>query len=328
MLKIKLTFPYNWPIIKQTPGRSGKWGECMFYINQDISECDFWVVFDGLQQVEKTVCPLDNTLLITAEPPSIKTYHKDFLNQFASVLTCHQVNHKNVIHSQQGLNWMVGGRYIKETHSWEEKHTKDYDELTSIETFKKEKLLSIILSNKTLTQGHRDRLEFLNKLKEYFKNDLDIYGVGFNEVPDKWDVIYPYKYNIVIENSSFKNYWTEKLSDAFLAGAYPIYHGCPNIFDFFSSDDLSLINIRETERAIEKIKSIIDADTYEKKVDEIKTAKSLILNRYNFFNVIDGFIKNRFNRCSTKSKVTLIPEYKFGKHHLLDKVSKALSKLY
>src|SRR5258706_6805892 len=148
MIKVKLTFPFNWPIIKQTPQKSGRWENCIFYINEDIPECDYWIVFEGLEKKECIKCPPENTMLITAEPPSIKSYNPKFVNQFSWVLTCHDFPHKGIIHSQQGLNWMVGGKFQKETRSWAADYSKDYDELIAINNFEKTKLISIIASNK------------------------------------------------------------------------------------------------------------------------------------------------------------------------------------
>ena len=87
MIRGKLTtnFP-EWPLIRQTPGRSGVWGDCRFFINEDVEECDFWVVYDDVLRPETTRCPPGNTLLVTGAPPSVKTYHPRFAAQFARVL--------------------------------------------------------------------------------------------------------------------------------------------------------------------------------------------------------------------------------------------------
>jgi hypothetical protein len=310
MIKVKLTYPYPWPIIKQTPRRSGVWGNCEFFINQEIEECDFWVVFDGLQRKEETICPSQNTLLITAEPPSIKTYEPAFVNQFGAILTAHDLKHPNVIHSQQALNWMVGGGFIKETRSWAETHSKDYDELASIKEYKKTKLLSIVASNKAITKGHRERLLFIQSLKGYFGEDLDVFGVGFNEVADKWDAIYPYKYHIAIENSLLKNYWTEKLADAFLGGAYPIYYGCPNIHDYFAPSSLSCVNVNDIKESIRQIENIIDSNVYEKSTRYVIEAKDKVLNQYNLMAVLKNYCQRDFSG-QRKNKKTILPEQNF-----------------
>jgi len=308
MIKVKLTYPFNWPIIKQTPHRSGVWGNCIFYINEEIDECDYWVVFEGLQKKENTKCPSENTLLITAEPPTIKTYHTDFLNQFNWVLTSHNFSRKNVVHSQQALNWMVGGKYQKSTHSWAAEYSKDYDELSAIDKFKKTKLISIVASNKSLTDGHKARLKFIDEAKSFFGKDLDVFGVGFNEIPDKWEAIYPYKYHIALENSLIKNYWTEKIADSFLGGAYPFYHGCPNIEDYFHPNSLTRIDIFDYEKSLTQISNCIKEDKYEVNCDFILSARDLVLNKYNLMSVIGDFCESNLPVSASKKKLSILPE--------------------
>ena len=168
MINVKLTYPFDWPILKQTPHRLGEWGHCEFHVNQDVQECDYWVIFEGLKKKDQVKCPPENVLLITAEPPAIKTYQPKFIDQFNWVLTCHDFNRRNIIHSQQGLNWMVGGRYIKDSHSWEKEYSKDYDELSSIKEFEKSRLISIVASNKNISKGHQDRSKFIAAAKSHF----------------------------------------------------------------------------------------------------------------------------------------------------------------
>ncbi|PZR40048.1 MAG: hypothetical protein DI538_05160 [Azospira oryzae] len=313
MIKVKLTYPFNWPIVKQTPHRSGKWGDCVFYINQDVEECDFWVVFEGLERNERTKCNPANTLLVTAEPPTIKTYNTSFVDQFNWVLSCHDFKRANVIRSQQGLNWMVGGCYQKDKHSWSEVHSKDYDELTSINQFDKTKLISIVTSNKSLTDDHKARVRFINEARDLFGEELDVFGVGFNEISDKWDAIYPYKYHIALENSLIKDYWTEKLTDAFLGGAYPFYHGCPNIDEYFPVSSLTPINIFNYHESLSEIAKVIKENKYESSYDSIGTSRDLILNKFNLMAVLSEFCELNSSAPSEKKKLSLFPERTFVK---------------
>jgi Glycosyltransferase family 10 (fucosyltransferase) C-term len=38
-----------------------------------------------------------------------------------------------------------------------------------------------------------------------------------------------YRYAICIENSRDKNYFSEKIADAWLSWTKPVYYGCPNL---------------------------------------------------------------------------------------------------
>ncbi|MBU4348430.1 hypothetical protein KJ671_02970, partial [Patescibacteria group bacterium] len=84
----------------------------MFYINDDVKECDWWVVYDGLKRVETANCPKDRTILITNEPPTIKKYNQEFLDQFHMIITCQRnIKHENVVYMQTHP-WMVGRRFV------------------------------------------------------------------------------------------------------------------------------------------------------------------------------------------------------------------------
>jgi hypothetical protein len=115
ILTIKLsTATHGWPLTRQTPACSGKWGNFQFVFNTDIEECDFWFVYDGLSHEEKTICSKENVILITGEPPTVKSYKQEFISQFNTIITCNRnIKHPKVFYSQQALPWMVGGRFYK-----------------------------------------------------------------------------------------------------------------------------------------------------------------------------------------------------------------------
>ena len=84
MKKIRVKLSFEWkslPIERQTPNQAGEWGNCKFYINQNVKECDYWVVYGQLLKTETTVCARENTLLISDEPPHILQYEKSFTDQ-------------------------------------------------------------------------------------------------------------------------------------------------------------------------------------------------------------------------------------------------------
>lgn len=89
MITVKLTCP-GWPVQRQTPGQKGVWGNCRFLCNTEGGCCDYWFVMEGLAgKTDKALCPKENVIFITAEPPALRTYKQVFLNQFAAVITCH-----------------------------------------------------------------------------------------------------------------------------------------------------------------------------------------------------------------------------------------------
>jgi hypothetical protein len=117
-----------------------------------------------------------------------------------------------------------------------------------------------------------------------------LFGRGLNEIEDKWDALANYRYHVAIENSTVNHYWTEKLSDAFLAGCHPIYHGCPNITDYFSLGSLTPIDINYPEKAIAIIEACIEQNRYESSERLIWEAREKVLDTYNLFALIADYI--------------------------------------
>ena len=314
MMRIKLStnFP-EWPLIRQTPGGLGIWGDCRFFINEDIGECDFWVVYDDVLRPETTRCPPGNTLLVTGEPPSVKTYSRRFLAQFGTILTSHRdLVHPNIINRQQALPWMVGCRYVRETGQWDKKYSKDYDELSALPAAAKTKLLSVLSSSKTLTPGHERRLAFVEALKQHFGAEIDVFGRGIRDVEDKWDAIAPYKYHVVIENGQFPDYWTEKLTDALLAGAYPLYAGCPNIGDYFAPDTLTPLDLTDFDTSLAAVAAAIENNRYEASAQARQNSKSLLLNEYNLFAVLVTIVTAK-QSADLKQSVQIQPHSRFSR---------------
>ncbi|MDA2909711.1 glycosyltransferase family 10 [Nitrospiraceae bacterium AH_259_D15_M11_P09] len=285
MIRVKMTtcFP-EWPLERQTPGKSGKWGECIYLINKPVPECDWWVVYEDLISPETAACPAGHTMLITAEPPSLKKYDPAFLNQFGMVITCHpNLDHPNVILMQQALPWHIGRRTKGHANLG---FGLEYDQLRSLPPPPKTKCMSVICSGKAVTKGHRARLAFIQRLVEHFKEQLDAFGRGVKDIEDKWIALADYRYHIVLENSSVRHYWTEKLADAFLGWTYPIYFGCPNLGDYFPAEAFLSIDIEDPHTSIQKIEQTVARQTYERKQHQISQSRSLVLDRYNLFAIL------------------------------------------
>lgn len=311
MINIKVTtsFPQQ-DLLNQTPGKKGEWGACRFFVNQDVESCDYWMVYEGLKQEERCRCPRENIFFFTGEPEIIKRYNTRFLAQFARVYSCNKrMKHPNIIYSQPSLPWYVGKKYNKQERRWNPEVEHDYDSLSRIMHYDKKKELSVILSQKKITSIHRKRIAFVHTLKKHFGDRLDIFGIGFGEIEDKWDAIADYKYHLVLEVCASAHYWSEKLADAFLGGAYPFYYGCTNIDDYFSPHVLTKIDLDNPVRSIALIEEEIAQNTYEKSRDEIIKAKDLILNTYNMFPRFSALCRDR--NKSTADEVVIKPEHGF-----------------
>lgn len=112
-------------------------------------------------------------------------------------------------------------------------------------TYNKKKLCSMFCSPKLITNGHKYR----HKLAEIaLGKRVDVFGGAhgtirtvtdrFNPWKTKIDGLKDYMFSIVVENSIYDNYWTEKLTDCFVTGTIPIYWGTKNIPEVFDKNGI------------------------------------------------------------------------------------------
>jgi hypothetical protein len=140
----------------------------------------------------------------------------------------------------------------------------------------KNKMCSMILSNKKMTSGHQLRHAIAERL-----TTVDIYGGSYRYLPytvtrafapdhspahisnQKYRALKEYRFSIVIENCKEDYYFTEKLIDCFLSGTIPIYYGCPSIGNFFNVEGmLPFTTMEECLCHLQKI----SVDMYEAKL--------------------------------------------------------------
>jgi hypothetical protein len=111
----------------------------------------------------------------------------------------------------------------------------------------KNKLISMITSNKTLTEQQIFRNNFANSNI----NKIDVFGRGFKEITDKEIGLSNYMFSVCVENETFDTYFTEKILDCFATGTIPIYKGTKKILNHFNPegiiflDDINIENLNE-----------------------------------------------------------------------------------
>ena len=125
--------------------------------------------------------------------------------------------------------------------------------------YEKTKLVSMIASNKRMCEGHARRLQFVDK----FRDKLDFYGRGFNEISCKEDGLRDYMFSVGIENAVYDTYFTEKLTDCFACGTIPIFYGCKGVTEYFNEDGIIFLDD-------DFDLSMLTKDLYYSKMDVIK----------------------------------------------------------
>jgi len=262
----------------QTPNCSGVWGGICGTDN--FNEADYYIVLEGTN----ISTPTHKTIYIKREP--------DFIQPLEELPYKHIIDFEV---TNGGVTYWLG---------------KTYDELKALKYPSKTKLVSCIVSNK-----HKRRREYVHRLfkkqsgfdprRLFNKNiKIDLYGRGhddgyFGESYKgelnynglcKFNGLVDYSYSIVIENSVQRNYWTEKIADAYLSWCFPIYWGCPNIGDYFPEGSYKTIDIN-SKNPMHDIKRIVSEPITNAKISLLEQSRSLILDKYNIWEVIDGKIK-------------------------------------
>ena len=155
---------------------------------------------------------------------------------------------------------------------------------------------------------HNHRYNYIKRLFAT-EPDINLYGRGHDrnyhgdaykgelnyDIFCKFKGLVDYEFSIVLENSKQKNYWTEKLADAYLSWCMPIYWGCPNISDYFPKNSFRLIDI-ESEDPLIDINDIINKPLTEMEIEALRKARRLILEKYNIWEIINNKIDEIENR--------------------------------
>jgi len=131
-----------------------------------------------------------------------------------------------------------------------------------IKLHNKNKLCSIVSSNKQMCELHKLRLDIANSLRN--NKNIDIFGL------DNWVPIHltieDYMFSIVVENYEDDLYFTEKILNCFATGTIPIYLGAKKISDKFDIEGiLQFKNIKE----LNDILPNLSEDLYKSKLPSV-----------------------------------------------------------
>lgn len=281
---------------RQLPNQAPFWGECEFLFNWDEPNYQWLVVYDDLPPVagerrsrrtETLRCPRENTILVTTEPESIKSYFTKFTDQFGQVLTSQPdwaLPHARRIYQQPGLRWFYGTSA---------ESTLSFDQLAESKDgiSRADKVGTVCSSKQQKHTLHDQRYRYTQALRALLP-ELEVFGRGVCEIDDKAESIDPFKYHLAIENHIAEHHWTEKLADPFLGEALPFYIGCPNASDYFPSESFVELDITNPERSAQIIRESIEGDEYTKRRPMILEAKKRVLEQHNLFAILANYIEH------------------------------------
>jgi hypothetical protein len=129
------------------------------------------------------------------------------------------------------------------------------------------KLVSMMVSNKRFTIGHR----FRHSCKDKILGMVDLFGNGVhNNYENKLLSCKNYYFQVVVENIKYDYYFSEKILDCFLSGVIPIYWGTNHVLDVFDKNGIITFN---SENELIDIINSLTIDEYLKRIESV---------RYNF----------------------------------------------
>ena len=199
---------------------------------------------------------------------------------------------ENVIETPACLFYGGAGQWREGNDFWNYNNLKEYP-------FNKDKNISSIVSTlgndeRSYSEGciYKKRIKAITSIIEKC-NFIDVYGWGDKHLPLKKDGLIRYKFSICIENSSEKNYISEKFYDCILTNTIPIYFGCKNIRNFLPEAGYFLIeNIDDTKTLIDQLNyiNINSEKLYEQMLPELLKIKKKYFNDLNLLTRINNLV--------------------------------------
>ena len=315
IIYINIITPFkNETFMRQLPVSLEQEGFLFFENSLQDRVWDMVIVYEGLNNEQTIKCKKGGLIFISGEPPFSRKYASKFLNQFDHLITSHpKINHQSNHLSQQALPWHFGLSFKTKKFNYR------FDDLVCMQLPEKKNKISIITSNKKMMPGHKQRMIFLEALKNKFGDQIAIFGQGINPVDDKAEALLSYQFCICIENSAINDYWTEKITDPLLSYCVPIYYGCKNIDSYFNESSLIKIDINDVDYSLNIIKDVLQNANkiYSDKLEQLSIERNKVLNEYNLFNVLVAFYNKNLNNLSANENcIRMQPSESFSDHHI------------
>ena len=174
------------------------------------------------------------------------------------------------------------------------------DPKDSVDASKKRFAVSYLTSSKTMCAGHNFRHEIFGKLPSSIGSLPVIKHMSPPEI-EKADMLIPFQFTIVMENSRYQDWITEKLIDALVMRTIPIYWGAPNVGEYFDTGGILSF---ETYPQLLKILESLTSETYKDKVNSVDSNIHKAMQYTNHFRRIDEIIRRRLSEHTIR-----VPEH-------------------
>jgi hypothetical protein len=276
-----------------SPSGSGRLGDFQFHLTPDPSMTyDLVVCYERVDRPLTIKVRRGCTVFVPGEPSEIKSFSTPFINQFNYLLTFRTDLVKR--HNRGGhfltnclTPWRIGlDENLERVNA--PRSIRSYDTIKKYQPSKSLDL-SMVVSNKTGTPLQRTRLKLAQILHQQFTSSgkFHLFGRGVRDIQDSAVALDNFRFSICIENSELPNYFTEKITNAFLTNTIPLYWGCPNVTDFFETMDnpLFILDPYDIEGSVQKIHYILQNSEalYNSYLPLVLKDKQKILDNYNIY---------------------------------------------
>lgn len=246
---------------------------------------DFLVFFGDVSGTFHTELPAERRIIVISEPPGIMRYRPGFLAQFGIAISPFELPgfSGRFVRSHPAIPWFYGCTFGKgRKPAWR----YSFEELLNLPPPSKINAVSAVLSKKRITPLHAARLDCAEAIARAFPENVRIFGSGFDPVDDKADAIDPYRFHLALENTRHPDYWSEKIADAWLGWAMPIYGGCPNITSYFPQNALLPIDVTNPQAAVRLVGGLLEQGERAISRDALAEARATLLNQQSLPTVL------------------------------------------
>jgi hypothetical protein len=245
-----------------------------------IKDIDFSLFVDHVPTTQDQLSSVN--ILVLQEPNEYFGLHDWVINNktlFSFILTWDDKvlnNCNNSLFLPFGHTWFKKEQYIKH-------HPKKFQ-------------LSHLQGKLLKTYGHYLRHETTARQNEFNipLKFYETYGDRHNIEEARFGKEFVFgdsQFGVVIENTSHRGYFTEKILDCFLLKTIPLYWGCSNIGDYFDTE--GIISFNNIDDLIYKVNQL-DENYYESKKEIIEKNWKLALNYVDYEQNIVNTLINIF----------------------------------
>lgn len=249
-------------------------------------------VFFGVMSEVPDEAVRRQSLLIVAEPPEIHRYSRELLRSFRWVLSPeyrYLRDLPNFVPIAGCVPWRIG----VEHETGNPRLTMTRQQISSIEP-PTQQVLTAVVSNKSKTVLQRRRIRFVELLSRELPN-FELFGRERRPVADKLDAHLMGRFHFASENSSHPMCFSEKLTDALLAGNHVFYSGHPSTVRFFDPRSITMVDLRFPTLALKRVKAVMATAHTGADARAAMENRARVLEVYNFQAQLLSFLSHEAN---------------------------------